>query len=138
MESHDRRACEWVVGVEAEAAVPRGVAITHPISLARAEGSRVWDENGRDKPDFASGIGALNTGHRHPRVVEVVHQQLDCLMHTCFQVATYSGYVELCERLCSLTGDPSGGPRKAMLLTTGAEATRTPSRLPEPSPSGRP
>jgi 4-aminobutyrate aminotransferase len=55
--------------------------------------------------------------------VEAVHRQLDRLMHTCFQVATYSGYVELCERLCSLTAHPGGGPRKAMLLTTGAEAT---------------
>src|SRR3954447_4349272 len=103
--------------------VPRGVAVTHPIALVRAEGARAWDENGREYLDFASGIGVLNTGHRHPRVVDAVHQQVDRLMHTCFQVATYGGYVELCERLCSLTGDPSGGPRKAMLLTTGAEAT---------------
>ncbi|HUR34230.1 MAG TPA: 4-aminobutyrate--2-oxoglutarate transaminase [Vicinamibacterales bacterium] len=111
----------WVV--KRERVVPRGVAVAHPIALVRAEGSRVWDEDGRAYLDFASGIGTLNTGHRHPRVVEAVRTQLDHLMHTCFQVATYSGYVALCERLCALTGDTSGRARKAMLLTTGAEAT---------------
>jgi 4-aminobutyrate aminotransferase / (S)-3-amino-2-methylpropionate transaminase / 5-aminovalerate transaminase len=105
--------------------VPRGVAVTHPIALGRAEGSRVWDQEGREYLDFASGIGTLNIGHRHPRVVQAVRDQLDCLMHTCFQVTSYSGYVELCERLCRLAGDNSDGPRKAMLLTTGAEATES-------------
>jgi 4-aminobutyrate aminotransferase/(S)-3-amino-2-methylpropionate transaminase len=103
--------------------VPRGVAVTHPIALVRAEGARAWDEEGREYLDFASGIGVLNTGHRHPRVVQAIRDQLDRLMHTCFQVATYSIYVELCERLCGLTGDTTGQPHKAMLLTTGAEAT---------------
>lgn len=109
----------WVV--KRDRVVSRGVTVAHPIPLARAEGTRVWDEDGREYLDFASGIGALNTGHRHPRVVEAVRAQLDRLMHTCFQVATYGGYVELCERLCALTSDGSATPRKAMLLTTGAE-----------------
>src|SRR4051794_15439094 len=104
-------------------AVPRGVAVTHPISIARAEGSRVWDDDGREYLDFASGISTLNIGHRHPRVVGAVHRQLDRLMHTCFQVATYDVYVELCERLCALDHDATAPRRKAMLLTTGAEAT---------------
>jgi 4-aminobutyrate aminotransferase/(S)-3-amino-2-methylpropionate transaminase len=108
--------------VKRERFVSRGVTVAHPISLARAEGTRVWDEDGREYLDFASGIGALNTGHRHPRVVQAVHDQLDRLMHTCFQVATYRGYVELCERLCALTGGASADPHKAILLTTGSEA----------------
>jgi len=106
-----------------ERSVARGVAVTHPIAIARAEGSRVWDEDGHEYLDFASGISTLNIGHRHPRVVDAVRSQLDRLMHTCFQVATYGGYVELCERLCALAGDQAAPRRKAMLLTTGAEAT---------------
>ena len=102
--------------------VPRGVAVAHPITVTRAEGSRVWDHTGRAYLDFASGIGALNVGHRHPRVVAAVRSELDRLMHTCFQVATYPAYIELCERLCGLACDPEGWPRKAILLTTGAEA----------------
>jgi len=85
----------------------------------------VWDESGHEYLDFASGISVLNTGHRHPRVVEAVRNQLDRLMHTCFQVATYDVYVELCERLCALTHDAAAPRRKAMLLTTGAEATES-------------
>ena len=51
-----------------ERSVARGVAVTHPIAIARAEGSRVWDEDGHEYLDFASGISTLNIGHRHPRV----------------------------------------------------------------------
>jgi 4-aminobutyrate aminotransferase / (S)-3-amino-2-methylpropionate transaminase / 5-aminovalerate transaminase len=98
--------------------VPRGLANTHSIFVARAEGTRVWDVDGREYLDFTSGIGVLNTGHRHPRVVRAVHEQVDRLMHTCFQVAMYEPYVELAARLCRLVGDD----RKAILFTTGAEA----------------
>jgi 4-aminobutyrate aminotransferase / (S)-3-amino-2-methylpropionate transaminase / 5-aminovalerate transaminase len=98
--------------------VPRGLANTHSIFVARAEGTRVWDVDGKEYLDFTSGIGVLNTGHRHPRVVRAVHEQVDRLMHTCFQVAMYEPYVELAARLCQLVGDD----RKAILFTTGAEA----------------
>ena len=99
--------------------VPRGLANTHSIFVARAEGVRVWDVDGVEYLDFTSGIGVLNTGHRHPHVVRAVHEQLDRLMHTCFQVSMYEPYVELAARLCALTGVRE---RKAILFTTGAEA----------------
>jgi 4-aminobutyrate aminotransferase/(S)-3-amino-2-methylpropionate transaminase len=98
--------------------VPRGLANTHSIFVTRAEGTRVWDVDGKDYLDFTSGIGVLNTGHRHPRVVRAVREQLDRLMHTCFQVTMYEPYVELAARLCGLVGEA----HKAVLSTTGAEA----------------
>lgn len=100
--------------------VPRGVAETHPIVVARAEGSRVWDVDGREYLDFVGGIGVLNTGHCHPRVVDAVTRQASTLMHTCYQVASYDGYTRLAARLNALV---SGGPNKTLLVTTGAEAT---------------
>ena len=100
--------------------VARGVADTHPFFVSRAEGSRVWDTEGREYLDFIGGIGVLNTGHCHPRVVEAAKRQLDTLMHTCFQVASYDGYVELAARLNALV---AGGPNKTLLLSTGVEAT---------------
>jgi 4-aminobutyrate aminotransferase/(S)-3-amino-2-methylpropionate transaminase len=103
--------------------VPRGLANTHSIFVARAEGSRVWDVDGREYLDFASGIGVLNTGHRHPRVVAAVREQLDTLIHTCFQVVMYESYVELAARLCRLVGGGTDAGHKAILFTTGAEAT---------------
>ena len=100
--------------------IPRGLANTHSIFVARAEGTRVWDVDGKEYLDFTSGIGVLNTGHRHPRVVRAVREQLDRLMHTCFQVAMYEPYVELAARLCGLVG--GADTHKGVLFTTGAEA----------------
>ena len=100
--------------------VPRGLANTHPIFVSRAEGTRVWDVDGKEYLDFTSGIGVLNTGHRHPRIVGAVQEQLGRLMHTCFQVTMYEPYVELAARLCALVGDAD--TYKGVLFTTGAEA----------------
>jgi 4-aminobutyrate aminotransferase / (S)-3-amino-2-methylpropionate transaminase / 5-aminovalerate transaminase len=97
--------------------VARGLANTHAIFVDRAEGTRIWDTGGKEYLDFTSGIGVLNTGHRHPHVVRAVREQLDRLVHTCFQVTMYEPYVELAARLCALVGDA----HKAVLFTTGAE-----------------
>jgi 4-aminobutyrate aminotransferase/(S)-3-amino-2-methylpropionate transaminase len=102
--------------------IPRGLANTHAIFVARAEGSRIWDVDGREYLDFTSGIGVLNTGHRHPRVVAAVREQLDRLMHTCFQITMYEPYVELAARLCQLIGGSDGSTHKTVLFTTGTEA----------------
>lgn len=101
--------------------IPRGVANTHLIFAARAEGVKVWDTDGREYLDFTSGISVLNVGHRHPRVVRAVQDQLGRVMHTCFQVAMYEPYVELAARLSGLTAQ-AGAAHKAVLFTTGAEA----------------
>jgi 4-aminobutyrate aminotransferase / (S)-3-amino-2-methylpropionate transaminase / 5-aminovalerate transaminase len=102
--------------------VPRGLANTHSIFVARAEGTRLWDVNGREYLDFTSGIGVLNLGHRHPHVVSAVKEQLDRLMHTCFQITMYEPYVELAARLCQLVGGGDGKSHKTVLFTTGTEA----------------
>jgi len=102
--------------------VPRAIAVTHPIFVARAEGARVWDEDGREYLDFASGISVLNVGHRHPRVVRAVQAQLERVTHTCFQAVMYEPYVALAARLSTLFEGTRGVPHKAVLFTTGAEA----------------
>src|SRR5262245_39452961 len=102
-------------------AVPRGLAIAHPhLAVARADGVRVWDEDGEEYLDFACGIGVQNVGHRHPRVVAAVTEQLGRLTHMACQVGMYDVYVELAARLNTLVGGPA---RKTLLVTTGAEAT---------------
>lgn len=101
-------------------AVARGVANMHDIYAARAENAEVWDVDGRRYIDFAGGIGVLNTGHRHPKVMAAVQQQLARYTHTCFQVLPYEPYVALAERLNTLA--PGGDSKKTLFLTTGAEA----------------
>jgi 4-aminobutyrate aminotransferase/(S)-3-amino-2-methylpropionate transaminase len=103
-----------------EAAVPRGVAVTHPVAAARASGARLTDVDGRTFIDFTGGIGTLNVGHAHAKVVAAVEAQVRRFTHTCFPVAAYEPYVALCERLNALV--PGPGPKKTLLVNSGAEA----------------
>ncbi|WP_346795657.1 4-aminobutyrate--2-oxoglutarate transaminase [Halomonas sp. Bachu 37] len=86
----------------------------------RAENAELWDADGNRFIDFAGGIGVLNIGHRHPKVVEAVKAQLDKVMHTCQTVMPYEGYVKVAEQLSRIT--PVRGNAKVMLANSGAEA----------------
>jgi 4-aminobutyrate aminotransferase len=101
------------------AAVPNGVG-SRGIYVAKAENSEIWDVDGRRYIDFAAGIAVLNTGHRHPRVMEAVTQQAQAFTHTCFHVSPYESYVRLAERLNALA--PGDFPKKTLFLSSGAEA----------------
>lgn len=103
-----------------EQAVPRGVGQIHPVFIERAENATIWDVEGRQYIDFAGGIAVLNTGHRHPKVIDAVKRQLELYTHTCFQVVAYEPYVELCERINALV--PGDFAKKTLLVTTGSEA----------------
>ncbi|WP_142781709.1 4-aminobutyrate--2-oxoglutarate transaminase [Agrobacterium sp. T29] len=102
------------------ASISRGVGMTTQIYAARAENAEIWDKEGRRYIDFAAGIAVLNTGHRHPRVIDAVKLQLDRFTHTCHQVVPYENYVALAERLNALV--PGDFPKKTIFVTTGAEA----------------
>ena len=100
--------------------IPRGITTAHPLVADHAQGAELWDGAGRRFIDFAGGIGVMNVGHGHPRVMEAVHAQLDRMTHTSFQVVMYESYLRLAERLCVLA--PGSGPKKAIFFSTGAEA----------------
>ena len=102
------------------AAVPRGVPAVTPIAIAHAEGAVVTDADGNRLIDFGGGIGVVNTGHRHPGVVDAVRSQLDHFAHVCFPVSTYEPYVELAERLNRIT--PGGHEKRSFMVNSGAEA----------------
>jgi 4-aminobutyrate aminotransferase/(S)-3-amino-2-methylpropionate transaminase len=102
------------------AAVPRGVGYSHEVFIARGENAEVWDIEGKRYVDFAGGIAVLNTGHRHPAIIEAVKAQLDLYTHTCFQVLAYEPYVELAERINAKA--PGDFAKKTLFLTTGSEA----------------
>lgn len=102
------------------AAVARGVSHATQIFAARAEGAVLEDVDGNRFIDFAGGIGCQNVGHRAPRVIAAIREQVDAFLHTCFAVAPYGKYVELAEKLNSLT--PGKFPKKTVLVNSGAEA----------------
>ncbi|MBC5829089.1 MAG: 4-aminobutyrate--2-oxoglutarate transaminase [Candidatus Eremiobacteraeota bacterium] len=110
-----------VLGKRRAQNVPRGVATTHSLFVQRAHGATMWDVDGREYLDFASGIGVLNAGHSHPTIVAAVKEQAELATHFCFQVAMYESYIALAEKLNCLAPGPT--PKKTLLLTTGAEAT---------------
>ena len=60
--------------------VARGVATT-PLVVARAEGSRIVDVDGREYVDFAGGLGCHNLGHGLPAAVAAIHEQADRYLH---------------------------------------------------------
>src|SRR5947208_2721053 len=99
--------------------VTRGVATTD-MTVSRAEGSTIWDADGREYLDFAGGIACQNLGHNPEAVVQAVHEQVDRYLHQCFMVGLYEPYVEVCRRLDELW--PGHTETKSLLVNSGAEA----------------
>lgn len=91
-----------------------------PIFVAQAHGAQVVDVDGNRYIDFAGGIGVLNVGHTHPKVVEAIIDQVRRFTHTCFHVLPYESYVELAARLNRLA--PGSSKKKTILVNSGAEA----------------
>ncbi len=96
------------------------LAIYLPVVAAEARGSTLTDVDGNTFIDFAGGVGCLNVGHAHPRVVEAVQEQAARFLHTDFTMVPYEVYVTLAERLLALA--PFAGPAKAAFFNAGTEA----------------
>ncbi|WP_333009629.1 4-aminobutyrate transaminase [Kluyvera sichuanensis] len=102
------------------AATPRGVGVMCDFFAQSAENSTLTDVEGRQFIDFAAGIAVLNTGHRHPRLVQAVEAQLQAFTHTAYQIVPYESYVTLAEKINAAA--PVGSDAKTAFFTTGAEA----------------
>ncbi len=109
---------EWIA--RRDAVVTPGLSRVSDVVAASAKGAIIVDVDGREYIDFAGGIGVMNVGHSDPSVVDAIKRQAELLAHTCFQVATYTQYVELCETLVRVL--PHGERTKCLLLNSGAEA----------------
>jgi 4-aminobutyrate aminotransferase/(S)-3-amino-2-methylpropionate transaminase len=101
-------------------AVAAGVSSVLPVYVAAAGGGVVVDVDGNSLIDLASGIAVTSVGNAAPEVVSRVQDQVAAFTHTCFMVAPYEGYVEVCEELAALT--PGDHAKKAALFNSGAEA----------------
>jgi len=97
-----------------------GVGSTTTNYIESARGALLRDVEGREFIDFAGGIGTMNIGHCHPKVVAAVKEQAEKLMHTCFLVNPYESAVHLAQKLCQIA--PGDFPKKAVFLNCGAEA----------------
>jgi 4-aminobutyrate aminotransferase / (S)-3-amino-2-methylpropionate transaminase / 5-aminovalerate transaminase len=96
------------------------LSIYLPIVVAEGRGATLTDVDGNTFIDFAGGVGCLNVGHAHPRVVDAVQDQAARFLHTDFTIVPYEVYVTLAERLLAVA--PFAGPAKAAFFNSGAEA----------------
>jgi acetylornithine/succinyldiaminopimelate/putrescine aminotransferase len=103
----------------------RHVAQTSPAPLAleivKAEGSKMWDKQGRSYIDLISGISVCNVGHRNPRVIQAIHNQLEAYMHIMvYGELVESPQVNYAEKIASLLPENLDA---VYFTNSGAEAT---------------
>ncbi|MFL5967256.1 MAG: 4-aminobutyrate--2-oxoglutarate transaminase [Gaiellaceae bacterium] len=96
------------------------LSIFLPVVIEHGEGATLTDVDGNTFIDFTGGVGCLNVGHAHPRVVEAVQEQSAKYLHTDFTIVPYEPYVTLAERLIAVA--PFRGPAKAAFFNAGTEA----------------
>jgi 4-aminobutyrate aminotransferase/(S)-3-amino-2-methylpropionate transaminase len=100
--------------------VPQGPFNVTPFFVEKARGAVIYDVEGRELIDFAGGIGVMNVGHCHPKVVAAIKDQAEKYTHTCFHIVMYEPYIGLAEKLCTIT--PGSFQKMALLANSGAEA----------------
>jgi 4-aminobutyrate aminotransferase / (S)-3-amino-2-methylpropionate transaminase / 5-aminovalerate transaminase len=96
------------------------LSITIPVVIEEGRGATLTDVDGNTFIDFTGGVGCLNVGHSHPKLVEAAQEQLTRFAHTDFTIVPYEVYVTLAERLIALS--PFTGPAKAAFFNAGTEA----------------
>ena len=101
-------------------ATSAGLGMAIPVVIERASDAILLDIDGNQIIDLGSGIGVTNVGNSAQRVVDRVIEQVQAFTHTCFTVAPYMGYIEVCEKLNAMT--PGDHKKKSLLLNSGAEA----------------
>ncbi len=103
-----------------ERVVAEPLSVFLPVVIAEGRGATITDVDGNTFIDFTGGVGCLNVGHSHPRVVEAAQEQLARFSHTDFTIVPYEAYVELGERLVELS--PIRGAQKTAFFNAGTEA----------------
>ena len=111
------------------------LSIYIPVVIAEGRGATITDVDGNTFLDFTGGVGCLNVGHSHPRVVEAVQEQAAKFLHTDFTIVPYEVYVTLAERLLAVA--PFAGPAKAAFFNAGTEAVENAVKFARAS-TGRP
>ncbi len=118
-----------------DSTIARAKGLWMPMWIDHGRGALLHDVDGNTFIDFAGGIGCLNIGHAHPRVVKAVQDAAAKFLHTDFTVVPYESYVALAERLLPLV--PIAGPKRAAFFNSGAEAVENAIKIAKAA-TGRP
>ncbi|WPR76722.1 aspartate aminotransferase family protein [Algoriphagus sp. NG3] len=96
-----------------------------PVTIAKAEGAKLWDENGQEYIDLYGGHAVISIGHTHPHYVKRIEEQLS-------QIAFYSNSVQIPiqKEYAQKLGELSGYPEYELFLcNSGAEANENAIKL---------
>jgi 4-aminobutyrate aminotransferase len=104
------------------------------LQVSHGAGAVVTTTDGVDHLDLTSGIGVVNTGHCHPRVVEAIREQAGRFLHAQVNCYRHDRLEPLAARLAEITPDPI---ERFFLANSGAEATEAAVKLAKQS-TGRP
>ena len=118
-----------------ERVVADPLSVFLPVVIAEGRGATLTDVDGNTFIDFTGGVGCLNVGHSHPRVVEAAQEQLAKFSHTDFTIVPYEVYVTLAERL--IAASPFRSSAKAAFFNAGTEAVENAIKFARSS-TGRP
>ena len=101
-------------------ALPRGVVSATTSLVGSAKNAIITDSDGREFIDFAGGVGVMNVGHSHPRVLAAARAQVERFAHTSISVFPWESYIRLAARLNEKA--PGTTPKRTMFVNSGAEA----------------
>ena len=99
------------------------------VALARGEGCRVWDADGREYLDLFAGIAVSSLGHAHPALTAAVTRQVSALAHTS-NLFMHEPGIALAERTLVLLGTGAGpADARVFFANSGAEANEAAIKL---------
>ncbi len=101
-------------------ALPRGVVTATPSLVSYAKNAIIVDTEGKEFIDFAGGIGVMNVGHSHPKVIAAARAQIERFAHTSISVFGWESYIKLADRLNQKAPGPT--PKRSFFVNSGAEA----------------
>lgn len=101
--------------------ISNALGLIHPIIIEKGLNAEVWDQNGQRYIDFIGGIGVLNLGHCHPKIVSAIQTQAQKLTHYAFNAAQHQPYLEFMKQLIDFI--PVSYSLAGMFTNSGAEAT---------------
>ena len=101
--------------------IPRGLIKNNNIIAKYGKACWVWDKKDVKYLDMTSGIGALSTGHSHPRIIDSVQKQLSRIVHA--QQNCFLSHIEQEKLIDKMLKILPNGHNNIFFTNSGSEAT---------------
>ncbi len=101
--------------------MPNAIKCGYPLVLERGEGAMFEDVDGNIILDWVGGVGVLNIGYSHPKLIEAVKEQSEKYFHAMMNITTHERYIEFAEKI-NKVAPVKGTEAKTMFVNSGAEA----------------